>query len=275
MKRLAVLAACLIGACIALPDDEDCLTAAPKQKPTLINGRPANPGEWPASVYISSGGGRCSATLVGEKVLLTAAHCMKDGGNVTFVVGPNKYSAKCAHHPSYTKDATADWALCLVNRSITGIPLEGVLTQKGTLKVRQTTLLTGYGCTEKGTGTGGNDGIFRIGEAKVSRLPDANHDTVLGAGAALCFGDSGGAGYLVEGGRRRVFGVNSRGNIRTTSYLASTFTGAFAEFATGWTAANGTRICGLHGDAPGCRGPQSPGPAPEPSPDPCGQKASW
>lgn len=269
MKRFLVLVIMLVVGCLTIPDNDDCITAAPKQKPALIGGRPANPADWPASVYISANGARCSATLIGERTLLSAAHCMKDGATVTFNVGPNRHTAKCKHHQDYASDKTADWALCLVNRVVSGVPFETVLTEQGIVKNRATMLLTGYGCTEKG-GTGGNDGVFRIGEAKVSRLPQSNHDTVLGSGAALCFGDSGGAGYVFSGDKRRLFGVNSRGNIATTSYLASTFTGAFASFATSWALVSNTKICGIHSDATGCRATApKPEPTPTGSPDPC------
>lgn len=270
-KRFGFLTVALIVACATLPEGTPC--AKPVEKPALINGRPAIPADWPASVYISAGGGRCSATLIGYRTLLTAAHCVKDGGQVIFTINPNRYNAKCKHHPDYAKDKTADWALCLVNREVPGIISEVVLTDPAALKKGATIMLTGYGCTEGPKGTGGNDGVFRIGEAKVSRLPATSHDITLNSGAALCFGDSGGAGYAFQGGVRKVFGVNSRGNISTISYLSATSTGAFGQFARGWANANKVVICGLHpeADAFGCRAKTEtpPKPAPTPSPDPC------
>ena len=118
-----------------------------------------------------------------------------------------------------------------------------------------TVRLTGYGCVQPGGG-GGNDGVFRIGNARVTRLPSgSNNDTVTSGGAALCFGDSGGAAYVLDdNGGRRIFGINSRGDIRTTSYLSSTYTASFRNFVASWAQSNGQRICGVHADAPGCRG---------------------
>lgn len=223
--------------------------------PTLIGGQPAQPKDWPASVYARSGNSACSATVIGERTVLIAAHCVGNGGSISFSAGSNAYSAKCSHHPSYRRNATADWALCLTNRTVTGIPFE-VLGVSEKLAVGQTVRLTGYGCTSPGGG-GGNDGVFRIGNATVRGLPSGtDYDTTTRGGGALCFGDSGGAAYVEkEGGARFIFGVNSRGDIATTSYLSSVYVATFRDWATSWAANSGNvRLCGLHSDAPGCRG---------------------
>lgn len=232
---------------------------------TLINGRPADPTAWPVSVYASSSQGSCSATVVGERVLFIASHCAQDGGKVTFSVGANKYSAKCSQHPEYRNDATADWELCLIDRPVTG-PVYEVLGVNESLKIGDEVLLTGYGCVRPGGG-GGNDGIFRIGEAKVQGLPSGNsYDVVTHGGAALCFGDSGGAAYKrYPDGRRRIFGVNSRGDIRTESYLPAVWAKTFKDWALKWAAANNNvRICGIHPDAQACRDGSQPPPPPPP-----------
>lgn len=225
------------------------------QSPMLIGGKAAEPGEWPASVYAKAGGSACSATLVGERVVFMAAHCMSNGQKITFTAGANSYSATCTHHPDYRKNDTADWALCLVSRPVTGVPFEN-LGLDAQLNIGQNLLLSGYGCVNPGGG-GGNDGIFRIGEAKIRGLPAySNHDIVTKGGAALCFGDSGGAAYLLGAeGARQIVAVNSRGDISTTSYLPSVRQKTFQDWAKSWaTASNNVRLCGMHLDALGCRG---------------------
>lgn len=225
------------------------------QEPTLINGRPAEPGLWQASVYARSVSGACSATLVGERVLFMAGHCMRHGGQVSFTAGANQYKATCTHHPEYRNgNSTADWALCLIERPVTGVPFES-FGMDLTLKLAQEVRLSGYGCIRPGGG-GGNDGIFRIGEANVKGLPNGkNYDVFTIGGAALCFGDSGGSAYQEQpNGKRFIFGVNSRGDIDSESYLPAVFTSAFKTFLTNWTKANsGIKICGYHADAAFCR----------------------
>ncbi len=280
MKILIALAAVMVAACTSIPKPlppgpasctelvEDC----PKTKkvaglkasetvqlminsPMLIGGKPADAADWPASVYARAGSSACSATLVGDRVVFMAAHCMSDGGVVSFTAGANAYKARCAHHPEYRGNDTADWALCLIDRPVTGVPFEAI-GPGAALKVKETLLLSGYGCVKPGGG-GGNDGIFRIGAASITSLPSSkNYDIVTKGGAALCFGDSGGAAYkLLAEGKRVIVGVNSRGNISTTSYLPSIAAPTFLSWAESWAKASASaRICGLHSDAQGCRG---------------------
>ncbi len=116
-------------------------------------------------------------------------------------------------------------------------------------------MLTGYGCVQPGGG-GGNDGTYRIGEAKVSSIPSRDNDIVTRGGAALCFGDSGGPAFKylnAEKTKRVVISVNSRGDIRTTSYLPATHTAMAKKFFKDFAEKNGLKICGVHADAMGCR----------------------
>lgn len=240
----------------------------------LINGTPADPAEWPASVYASMSGAACSATVVGERVLLIASHCVGNGSTARFNVGANQYTSTCTHHPDYRNNSTADWALCVVNRKVEGIPYEKVGSDASWCRAGAKVRLTGYGCIRSGGG-GGNDGIYRIGEATVQSCPTGarNFDTVTRGGAALCYGDSGGPAFLERAdGGREIFGVNSRGDISTTSYLSSTYVEPAKTWFASWAAAKGVAICGVSPDARGCRGSAEPPPPPPPPPPPadCG-----
>lgn len=228
----------------------------------LIGGRPADPAEWPASVYASMGDSKCTATVIGEKVLLIAAHCVGNGRNATFPAGGGQYVAACTHHPNYASDSTSDYALCKTVAVIANIQYERVQTDPSVLAVGKEVLLTGYGCVNQGGG-GGNDGTYRIGEANITTLHQGNQDIVTRGGAALCYGDSGGPAffYLDAAKKDRVqISVNSRGNIKDTSYLSSLSGGRFKSWAEGWRTTNGVKICGMDADAKGCRGGSGPGP---------------
>lgn len=274
--KVLILAVLLVSACTSTPKNpcgfaNDCSQMEQLKKqaglpvartvqlmlqaPTLIGGKPADPALWPASLYVKAGDASCSATLVGERTVFIAAHCMDNGGKITFNAHANRYSATCSHHPEYRGNDTADWALCLTDRPVIGVPFEN-LGIKRSVTLGQQLTLSGYGCIRSGGG-GGNDGIFRVGQAKVTGLVSGkNYDIVTEGGAALCFGDSGGAAYVVdENGDRAVIAVNSRGDIHTMSYLPAVFSPSFVSWAKTWsTNSYATRICGLHADAVGCRG---------------------
>jgi hypothetical protein len=226
-----------------------------KGQAELIGGRTADPKEFPASVYASMGGAACTATVVGERVLFIAAHCVDNGKKASFTVGPNRYTSTCTHAADYKNNSTADWALCLTDKVVTGIPYENLNTDPTAVKVGDEILLTGYGCVRQGGG-GGNDGTYRIGEAKVSKVgkgdsAKGDNDIVAKNGAALCFGE------------RVMISINSRGNIRDTSYLSSVSTPRAKGFISIWSAAKGVKLCGYHADAKGCRDAK-----PDPT-DPC------
>ncbi len=227
--------------------------------PALIGGKPADKDQYPASVYTEQSGGRCSGTLIGPSTLLFAAHCVKNKGPVTFTLNGIDHFGSCTHAPEYRKNATADWALCLLSEEITGVPFEIVNTDPDFVTKEDVIELTGYGCIRRGGG-GGNDGVYRTGIVEVIDIPaGSDFDIVTKGPRALCFGDSGGPAFKYEEnqespkGQRRVIAVNSRGNIKDTSYLSSVANEAAIRFFYAWADGNDQKICGLHVDAPNCR----------------------
>lgn len=241
------------------------LTLPDEIQPELRGGRVADPKQWQASFYTRSAGGSCTASIVGDRVLLTAAHCVANGAAVTLRRAGIVYRAMCEHAPEYgtTNNArTADYALCAIDNAIPGIAAERINRDAAALRVGQEILLTGFGCTTN-QGTGGNDGVYRIGETRIIALPaGSNNDIVTSGGAGVCFGDSGGPAFLVGPGNRRTqISVNSRvqnnsptgTNLGPRSYLSSLSTPQAAAFLSGWSSRNHLRICGLDPQATTCR----------------------
>jgi hypothetical protein len=229
--------------------------------PALIGGSVADPADWPASPWI----GNCSSTLIGNKVLKTAAHCVGNGGSKSFTINNTRYTATCTHNPSYRGNSTADWALCLVSQPVVGIKFESIATEEEAACARGVKYLwTGYGCQRRG---GTIDGKFRIGMVSTTQCPSGtNYDTVTRGSVALCSGDSGGGGYVVfQNGDRKVVGTNSRSNTTDTSYVSSTYTAKFRDWAKSWAASKNVSICGIDADAENCR---VSGGNPDPDPDP-------
>lgn len=235
--------------------------------PALIGGTVADPADWPASPWV----GNCSSTIIGEKVLLTAAHCVSNGGSKSFTIGSTRYSGSCTHHGSYRGNQTADYALCLLTASVSGVQFESIATpEEAACAVGVKYLWTGYGCQRWG---GTLDGKFRTGLVGVTKCPSgSNYDTVTRGSVALCSGDSGGGGYvLFQNGDRKVVGVNSRSNTTDTSYVSSTYLSTFRDWARSWADSKGVQICGVHPGAQNCRGSSQPDPDPDPQPD-CSQE---
>jgi hypothetical protein len=241
------------------------LTMPDEVQPELRGGRAADPREWQASFYTRSAGGSCTASMVGDRVLLTAAHCVDNGAAVTLRRAGQMYRGVCEHAPEYgggQLNKTADYALCALDRSIPGVPAERVNARAQALSVGQQIRLTGFGCTTD-QGTSGNDGVYRIGEATIASLPSgSNNDIVVTGPVGLCFGDSGGPAFLIgPGAARAQVSVNSRVENRSPtgvdlgphSYLSSLTSRAATVFLADWSRRNSLRICGVDPQATSCR----------------------
>jgi hypothetical protein len=234
----------------------------PGANAALRGARTANPAEYTACFYSRSDQGDCTSTLVGPRVLLTAAHCVSDKGEVILGRSGERWNGICTHAPEYATNETADWALCLLDKPMPGVEYERISTDGGLLKEKDEIQLTGFGCTQA-DGSGGNDGTFRIGEAPIRRLPAGDdHDIITQANTVVCPGDSGGPAFryvdAVKGKRVQV-SVNSRvsvtqdGTFGNTSYLSSLTTPAAARFIASWKQGNGVKICGVDSGVAGCR----------------------
>lgn len=214
--------------------------------PTLIGGDPAPKDKYPSTVRIFIDGASCTATLIGPRTLLTAAHCVSEGSTVQFTYrGSSINTEPCKHHSGYSDNQTKDFALCGLSAPLTGI-WERINTDHNLVEKGDSITLTGYGCI-KSDGSGGNDGVLREGSAVVTRIPSrSDFDIVSSANpSALCYGDSGGPAYLGHSGERVLIGVNSRGNIKTTSYLSAVHM-ADQNFIKKWANGKGYKVCGLH-----------------------------
>lgn len=221
----------------------------------LLGARPVQHRDYPALFYGKLETQHCTAMLVGAQALLTAAHCVSDGGAIRLKLTGRTHQGSCRRHPAYPMNTTADWALCRIEPPIAVPAYESIGDPSVPLREGSLIQLTGFGCTRVDSESP-KDGRLRAGEATIRGGADegaeAYHLRVEGD-VVLCFGDSGGPAMTVSETGRRIAGVNSRSDLKRTSFVSSTGVGAFQEFARTWASTAGVQICGIHDNAEGCR----------------------
>lgn len=221
----------------------------------LINGTPVDPKLFPAVLRMTTGG-TCTASLIGPATVILAAHCVDDGDLISFKFGAGSVRGICEHAPGY--DMTTheqDWALCLLDKKVTGIVYERVdieeVPKKGT-----TVALTGFGCTKEG---GPSAGKLLLGIGNIAHTPpdweEENaaiyvHSNVAAGGPVLCPGDSGGPLFITGenlAGPRRIVGINSR---TTYEYGVSIFAAVASvegrAFIERFAAEHSQSLCGVN-----------------------------
>jgi secreted trypsin-like serine protease len=252
--------------------------------PKIIGGVRADRNVWPATlVFTDDGGGPCTATAIGDQVLITAAHCVVQSPSGLVVWNNVNVRLQCTIHPDYN-DApregnglachlrvhaneiaacTADVALC---QTTGGAVLASSVARFERIKAAPPAVaqnakmaLLGYGCSSAKSKPSGD---LSVGSATVQHLsvPGASADPnksfdefIQTAGAGVCYGDSGGAGFTnTDPKKREIVGVVSRGNLSSGSSLVNLKDPRIAKFLTDFSSTKGISICGLDPAAKNC-----------------------
>ena len=233
--------------------------------PFVINGtRPANTADW-VSTLTTTSGEDCTATIVGPRTILTAAHCLRGTKLMKFSVNSKSYTANCAAADKYTigNNADADYALCLVTIAVQGVPYQTLSTDPDELRSATRLTLAGYGCISDPNRL--YDG-FNTGPADIEKWPGdfllTPNAVVVRGGAAVCLGDSGGGAYILRPGASPVLvAINAKMNSELTdgplsSTLRSVSTPDAKAFFKSWLGLStnrGAAICGYSPNVTGCK----------------------
>ncbi|MCZ0737008.1 S1 family peptidase [Phreatobacter sp. AB_2022a] len=190
----------------------------------VIGGTPLSSSDPVASqtVMISGGNGFCSGAVVGERLVLTAAHCVEGSPRLAVLVfGPNRQPilneiTARAIHPAYRR---ADWQnrrtavdLAVVRtaepigqgRRIAGLSAAPLPAAGATIR------LVGYGPVAEGDGA--SAGVLREVALTVTGRPSSYQVRLTapaGARRGACTGDSGGPVFATEAGQPVVAGIVS------------------------------------------------------------------
>lgn len=158
----------------------------------------------------------CSGTVIGDRVILTAAHCLEDVSSnnrierVDVLVGNSTFSTtNFAYHPSFNSpDEANDIGIVVTN---TNLPTNhnSIISSSKSLQVGEDLVIAGFGLDENG-----NNGFLRAGYNTISsfsskaislRFADSNGDT------NTCSGDSGGPLFIQRDSTWVLAGVTSNG----------------------------------------------------------------
>jgi uncharacterized protein (TIGR03382 family) len=220
----------------------------PSRGASILKGYPSLGDPEVFQLIIQSGGETflCSSTLIGQRTLVTAAHCVVDADaivatNQFISIDPQTgdFAQNLVYIPARIWQANPLYDAQTITNDIAVVGLSSVPSTSpkpwntaslssvaGDSLIR----LVGYGEAAI-TGRGGSGaGLKRTGNAELAAVKPTQL-TLQPANAVTCFGDSGGAGfYTFPDGVERLVGVTSFGDTFCGENATQTRVDAFAEF---------------------------------------------
>jgi MYXO-CTERM domain-containing protein len=208
---LAALAALAVG-CATRPGLE-------ARGRAVINGV-NDDGHPTVGLLYSQGWPCCTATLIGPRTVLTAAHCVTDSKASPFVLrepieyelaGGLRVVTSVVVHPGYSGTSiTNDLAVVHLLEAVTKVTPTAIAGTAPT--VGENITLVGFGCLSEGEPA--TFGTKRTGDAVIAAVLDTQYRFPVGATLiSLCEGDSGGPSFVTAGAGLVQVGIHSYNTI--------------------------------------------------------------